>query len=60
MALRQTEDVIGMSIHFSDADPVAVCLVENCRQHFHGDSMNDAINAWSTHISKDHRADWGD
>lgn len=60
MALRATNDNIGMSMHFSDADPVAVCLVLGCQMHFHGDSRNDAMLAWSAHVSKDHREDWGD
>jgi hypothetical protein len=58
MALRATNDNIGMSMHFSDADPVAVCLVLGCQMHFHGDSRNDAMAAWSAHVSKDHREDW--
>lgn len=58
--LQGTNDSIGMSMHFDDADPVAVCLVQDCRQHFHGDSRNDAMMAWSEHVSKDHREDWGD
>ena len=60
MALRETEDVIGMSMHFSDADPIVQCLIKDCPKHFHGDSMNDAIGAWSAHLSKEHREDWGD
>jgi hypothetical protein len=58
MALRATNDNIGMSMHFSDADPIAVCLVLGCQMHFHGDSRNDAMLAWSAHVSKDHREDW--
>src|SRR3954465_13555510 len=59
MALRATNDNIGMSMHFSDADPIAVCLVLGCQQHFHGDSRNEQPHAWSAHVSKDHREDWG-
>jgi hypothetical protein len=60
IGLRATEDTIGMSMHFSDADPIAVCLVRGCGKHFHGDSRSDATNAWSDHVSAEHRADWGD
>lgn len=57
-ALAPSKDTIGMSMHFNDADPVAVCLVIGCGQHFHGDSRNDAMTAWSEHVSKHHREDW--
>jgi hypothetical protein len=60
MALEPTEDVIGMSMHFSDADPVVTCLVIGCKKRFFGDSRADAEKRWSEHVSKDHRADWGD
>lgn len=58
MAIQQTLDNIGMSMHFDDADPVAVCLVMGCRWHGHGDSRNDAMNAWSKHVDEKHREDW--
>ena len=51
---------IGMSLHFEDADPVATCLVGECRWHGHGDAMVDAANAWVAHIASEHRSDWGD
>jgi hypothetical protein len=56
--IESTKDTIGMSMHFGDADPVVVCLVLECKQHFHGDSVNDAIGNWSKHVSKDHREHW--
>ncbi len=58
MALRSSDDNIGMSMHFNDASPVAVCLVLSCQMRFHGDSRNDAMEAWSAHVSKDHREAW--
>ena len=51
---------IGMTLHFEDADPVATCRTANCRQHFHGDSVNDAVLAWTAHLAADHRSDWND
>jgi hypothetical protein len=47
-----------MSLHFDDADPVAECHVRECRWHGHGDSINDALRAWSAHLSHEHREDW--
>lgn len=51
---------IGMTLHFEDVTPVATCTVIGCRRCFHGDSVNDAVLAWTAHISRDHRGDWGD
>ena len=61
-----------MSLHFDDADPVAEChvVVKNrelsarygepvqCRWHAHGDSVNDAVLAWTGHLAAQHRGDW--
>jgi hypothetical protein len=47
-----------MSLHFDDADPVAECHVKECRWHGHGDSLNDAVTAWTAHLARDHRGDW--
>jgi hypothetical protein len=47
-----------MSLHFSDADPVAECHVRDCRWHGHGDSLNDAVTAWTAHLTAKHREDW--
>lgn len=47
-----------MSLHFDDADPVAECHVRDCQWHAHGDSLNDAVTAWTTHLTRVHRRDW--
>jgi len=47
-----------MSLHFSDADPIAGCHVVGCRWHGHGDSLNDAVLAWTKHLTAEHRGDW--
>ena len=47
-----------MSLYFDDADPVAECHVKDCRWHGHGDSLNDAVTAWTSHLARDHRGDW--
>src|ERR1035441_7712037 len=47
-----------MSLHFSDADPVAECHLAGCRWHGHGDSVNDAVLAWTKHLSTEHSNDW--
>ena len=54
------ESPIRMQLRFSDADPVADCLVPGCGWHGHGDSMRDATDAWVGHVAADHRLDWGD
>ena len=51
---------IGMTLIFEDADPVATCHTGICRSHFHGDSVNDAVLAWTAHLAADHRSDWND
>lgn len=48
----------AMSLHFDDADPVAVCALTGCRWHAHGDSLNDAVTAWTKHLTEQHRNDW--
>ena len=47
-----------MSLHFSDCDPVAECHVLACCWHGHGDSLNDAVTAWTKHLTAEHREDW--
>lgn len=47
-----------MSLHFEDADPVANCHVKDCQERFHGDSVNDAVLAWTKHLSQKHVTDW--
>ena len=47
-----------MSLHFSDADPVAECHIAGCRWYGHGDSVNDAVLAWTKHLSAEHSNDW--
>jgi purine nucleoside permease len=47
-----------MSLHFSDADPVAACHVAECEWHGHGDSLNDAVTAWTKHLTASHGNDW--
>ena len=60
MALEATQDVVGMSIHFSDADPVINCLIKDCKKHFHGDAVVDAFRNWYHHIPQDHPTIWND
>lgn len=49
-----------LTLHFDDADPVATCKVGDCRWHAHGDSINDAVLAWTKHLAAVHRNDWDD
>lgn len=44
----------AVSFHFNDADPVAVCAVDRCRWHGHGDSAADAFSAWWKHRHAEH------
>ena len=44
-----------MSLGWSDADPVAEC---GCGARFVGDSINDAVLAWTKHVTEKHRDDW--
>lgn len=55
---RSLDGLMPMGLHFDDADPVARCLVKDCRWHGHGDSMTDAVTAWVKHLGADHRLDW--
>lgn len=48
----------AVSVTFDDADPVAVCHVGTCRWHAHGDSVNDAVTAWTGHLTRDHAGEW--
>ena len=57
-AITVRERSAPMSLHFSDADPIAECHVADCRWHGHGDSVNDAVLAWTAHLAKVHREDW--
>jgi hypothetical protein len=57
---RELAGLMPMGLRFDDADPVAECLVGACRWHGHGDSVNDAVTAWTRHLTKDHRGDWPD
>lgn len=52
--------LMPMGLHFNDCDPVARCLVGTCQWHGHGDSINDAVTAWTAHLTTDHRNDWPD
>ena len=59
-------DAALMSLHFDDADPIATCLIvpeatpgKQCGWHAHGDSLNDAVKAWTAHLTAEHRDDWG-
>lgn len=64
MAIIRTECIevrfrsAPVSLHFDDADPVAECHVRGCHWHAHGDSLNDAVLAWTKHLSDKHRKDW--
>jgi hypothetical protein len=40
--------MITMTLEFDDADPVATC---ECGWHGHGDSINDAVLAWTKHLT---------
>lgn len=51
---------IAMSLHFDDVDPISTCLVGGCHWHAHGDSLNDAVLAWTRHVAQMHRQDWAD
>ena len=48
----------AMSLHFDDADPVAECHLAGCKWHAHGDSLNDAVLAWTKHLTATHSGDW--
>lgn len=39
---------ISMALHFEDIDPVATC---ECGWHAHGDAINDAVLAWTKHVT---------
>lgn len=54
----RTAGLMPMGLRFADADPVAVCLVGDCKWHGHGDAMIDATTAWTQHLAKAHRLDW--
>ena len=47
-----------MTLHFEDVDPVATCRVGDCGWDAHGDSVNDAVLAWTAHLADKHRMDW--
>jgi len=64
------EDAMPMALHFDDVDPIATCYVRlrkqpvtsrgtpRCGWHAHGDSMQDAVDAWVEHLARDHKEDW--
>jgi hypothetical protein len=54
------DGLMPMGLHFDDADPVARCLVGDCKWHGHGDGMIDAVDYWCRHLAADHRGDWPD
>lgn len=68
MATRWIEapaDAALMSLHMDDADPVVTCLIPKqagpggqCGWHAHGDAVNDAVTAWTAHLTAEHRDDW--
>jgi hypothetical protein len=47
-----------MTLHFDDIDVVATCHVGECHWHSHGDSVNDAVRAWTKHLSEKHSSEW--
>jgi hypothetical protein len=55
---RSLDGLMPMGLSFSDADPISHCLVGECRWHGHGDSMTDAVTAWTKHLAETHRHDW--
>lgn len=54
----QTGGEMLLGLHFDDADPVAACYVGRCGWTGHGDSVNDAVKAWTAHLTATHRGDW--
>jgi len=48
-------DDIFMCIYFSDSDPTVEC---QCKWRHVGDSLNDAVLAWTKHVTEAHRDDW--
>lgn len=56
--MRSMTGLMSMGLRFADADPVAWCLIGDCRWHGHGDSINDAVLAWTAHLTAVHREDW--
>ena len=63
--IEAPEGAALMALHFDDADPVARCLIAKtagpsgqCGWHGHGDSINDAVKAWTGHLTAEHRDDW--
>lgn len=57
-ATSRLDGLMPMGLRFDDADPVAVCLVGDCKWHAHGDAMTDATRAWTAHLAEAHRHDW--
>lgn len=58
MQIQVREKSAPMSLHFSDADPVAECHLPGCRWHGHGDSLRDAVRSWLDHLVNEHAYDW--
>lgn len=57
---KRLDGLMPMGLYFDDADPVARCLVGDCKWHAHGDAMVDATTAWARHLAADHQRDWPD
>jgi hypothetical protein len=45
----------GMVLGWNDCDPVAVC---HCGARLAGDSVNDAVLAWTQHLTSIHKGQW--
>ena len=56
LALQDRYDTVGMSQHI---DGTVRCLVIGCNKKFYGDSRNETIERWKTHVDEDHQNDWG-
>ena len=52
---RPAGELAGMTLNFSDCDPVSACTVTGCGWTAHGDSINDALIAWGAHATMKHR-----
>lgn len=55
MATTTTEFRPRMELGWNDCDPVAVC---HCGARLVGDSVNDAVLAWTKHLTSVHKGEW--
>lgn len=45
---------MSMTLTIPEVDAIATC---ECQKAFRGDSINDAVLAWTRHLTTDHRED---